>query len=92
MIAWIANRFFSQGAGQAPVQQDAPAGGGFDSPFGNEPAARHEAPTAQPEQQGGGLGDLLGGILGGGSSSGASTGPLGPLGDILGGLLGNGRR
>lgn len=93
VIAWIANRFFGQGTGQATEQQETPAGGGFDSPFGNEPAARHEAPAAQQEQQqGGGLGDLLGGILGGGSSSGASSGPLGPLGDILGGLLGNGRR
>lgn len=57
---------------------------------------------AQPQDQGGGLGDILGGILGGGAQrGGGDDNPLGsilgsvlggdkggPLADILGGLLG----
>lgn len=107
VIAWIANKFFGQGGGQAP-QQSEPSGGGFDSPFGQgSPGSQQKLPTPQgqpqgqgqqQQEQGGGFGldDLLGGILGGGSSNQqgqqSGSGPLGPLGDILGGLLGGGRR
>ncbi|WP_206447228.1 DUF937 domain-containing protein [Agrococcus sp. KRD186] len=85
VIAWIANKFFGQGAGQqrepqqqAPQQQEPqqPEGGGFDSPFGQgSPGSRQQVPT--PQQQGPqGQQPEQGGGFG--------------LDDLLGGILGGG--
>ncbi|WP_306232195.1 DUF937 domain-containing protein [Agrococcus beijingensis] len=83
VIAWIANRLFNRGGGQAaPTEQGqapTPTQGG-DSPFGQGSAGAEQkiqvpqgqSPTqgqgqAQQQSDGFGLDDLLGGILGGGS-------------------------
>lgn len=47
------------------------------------------APAAESQDAGGGIGDLLGGLLGGGGSS-SSGSSSGGIGDLLGGLLGGG--
>ncbi|WP_106849366.1 DUF937 domain-containing protein [Blastococcus sp. Marseille-P5729] len=83
VLQWLANKWGQRSDGGV---SRTPSGGTGQAPAGfpTNPDAQRPAPQREPQQQGGGLGDLLGGLLGGGSGGG--------LGDLLGGLLGGGRR